>query len=147
MTNDTPSPGTPDSVQLFEFKMNNLTDVVCTTTNTIIIPDDSSALDWLHTTTDMITCTFLIPALQVIGGISNIAFIYMVFKLSRMHTITNFYLVNIAFADLVLGVLVPALYIATFFSSPITHDVQFTNPIFCYSAFFLGYTGYLGSVR
>ncbi|XP_072030676.1 kappa-type opioid receptor-like [Amphiura filiformis] len=126
--------------------MNNSSDTTCTIWNTIPIPDDNAALDWLHTSTDILTCTFVIPIIMVVGGLSNLAFIYMVAKLSRMKTITNFYLVNIALADLLLGVLVPGLYIASFFSSPITHDIPFDNKIFCYSAFLLSYFGYLASI-
>ena len=126
--------------------MNNSTDTTCTIWNTIFIPNDEAALDWLHSTTDVVISYIIIPIIIVIGGLSNLAFMYMVIKLPRMHTITNFYLVNIAFADLILGVVVPAMYISTFFLSPITHDIPFDNKIFCYSGFFLSYLGYLASM-
>ena len=127
--------------------MNDSAAFTCTEWNTIVVPDDHAASDWLHTTVDAITCTVIIPLIMIVGGLSNIAFIYMVARLPRMQTITNFYLINIAIADLLLGVIVPALYIAAFFASPVHHDIHERFRIeFCYVSFFLAYWGYLASV-
>lgn len=70
----------------------------------------------------------------------------MVARLRRMHTVTNIYLVVIAFADLLLGVFVPGLYIPSYHSSPVSHHIPFDNDAFCYGVFFTGDFGYLLSV-
>ena len=120
---------------------------MCTPWNTIPVPNQAAAENWIKSGVDILIAYYFVPVMIMVAGTGNLAFIFMVARLKRMHTITNFYLVNIAFADIILGVFAPSMFVYTFFSSPLNFDVPYpTDGVFCFIGYLCSYFGYLLSV-
>ena len=58
-------------------------------------------LDFLiYTNFEKVLITIVTPLILVIGVIANLAFIFVVFRVRRMRTVTNYYLLNLGVADI-----------------------------------------------
>ena len=119
----------------------------CRNTTTIPITNDAVAANWLYTETDKMIITFLIPITIVVGVTGNLAFLFMVSRLKRMHNVTNIYLANIAVADIILVSYSPIVYVLSYFTSPIVHHMPVENSAGCFIAFFLSNFGYTASIN
>ncbi len=118
----------------------------CFQWNTIHISDDAEANKWLHSETYKFIGTYFIPIIAIVCVTSNTSFIVMVMRLKRMHTITNWYLVNIAIADLILGLFPSVITLTSFYTSPFNNHMVLPEPYGCYVAYIVPYIGYLVSV-
>ena len=76
--------------------------VECLTNETLLvylIPEDQRS-EWFYTSWQVIVITILFPVISAFAVIGNSALIFVVVKIREMRTITNFYLGNLAVADL-----------------------------------------------
>ena len=98
----------------------------CSSESTIYITNEKDAAEWLYSSADVIFASIVVPCMMTLGFLSNSAFIYTVYRIPELRTITNAYLVNMAIADLIYielhGVLV---FVLSYSMSPIKGDVHF----------------------
>ena len=117
----------------------------CSKENTIFIPDNVSSLsDHLFTETDRIMITVLLPIVVTVGVLGNAAFLFMVKRLDRMHTLANMCLENIAVADIILLISGPPVYVWSYFASPIRNNMPILHGG-CFATFLISQIGYYAS--
>ena len=61
--------------------------------------NEAEALLELYSTFEVIAITVLMPIILSFGILSNAAFLFMLYRVPKMRTITNFYLANLAVSD------------------------------------------------
>ncbi|XP_038052787.1 nociceptin receptor-like [Patiria miniata] len=61
--------------------------------------NDATATKWYSTPTQVLLANIGIPAVLTIGIPANLAFLFMLYRVPRMRTVTNFYLANLAVSD------------------------------------------------
>ncbi|XP_033117987.1 thyrotropin-releasing hormone receptor-like [Anneissia japonica] len=65
------------------------------------ISTPAAAESLIYTHVDFIITAVIMPVLLVLGWITNGAFLFVVYRVKYMHTITNLYLVNLSISDVV----------------------------------------------
>ena len=61
---------------------------------------DNYVSEYLYTSSEQVMVTIVMPLIWLIGVAANLAFIFVVFRVRRMRTVTNYYLCNLAVADI-----------------------------------------------
>ena len=100
----------------------------------------------LYSTTENIFFVVGVPVLITIGLLTNAAFIFTVIRVKSMHTITNAYLMNVSFADLMFIIVGAGLYLFNYLSSPVRFDVPYKSWVGCTVAFGITYIMYSTSL-
>ena len=119
---------------------------VCTPWNTITLPNDAAAQSVLQNDLNLLIARVVLPIVTVIAFLSNVAFIFMVWRVTRMHTITNYYLINVATADLIFACVVSPMYAYCNGTSILYGNVPFSIPGSCFFMFGSGYITWYASV-
>ena len=90
--------------------------------------------------------TVCFPVILLFGVLGNCAFIYVVYKIKHMRTITNRYLVNLAIADVIflLAAIGPKLY--RYMKSPLDGDDSPLGAAGCIWTYFFGDMSYFASL-
>ena len=121
---------------------------VCTPRNTIQLPNDEVAETFLQNDLNLLIGRVVLPIVILIAFFSNFAFIYMVWRVSRMHTITNYYLINVAIADLIFACVVSPMYAYSTSTSVLYGNVPFNITGICLflfgSAWFTWFASVIG---
>ena len=73
----------------------------CSNDSTLYINNEKEAADLLYAPVEVVFASIIVPCMMAFGFLSNSAFIFTVCRTSKLRTITNAYLVNMAVADLV----------------------------------------------
>ena len=63
---------------------------------------DNQVANHLYSTTEIVLVTVIIPTVFVLGFVGNLVFVLSVIRVKTMRTMTNFYLTNLAAADLMI---------------------------------------------
>ena len=79
----------------------------------------------LYTQTDKFIITIVFPLIITLGVLANSAFLFTIARVREMRTLTNFYLTNLAFADLLFVVITAVNYFYKYTWSP---DFQRGSP-------------------
>ena len=79
----------------------------------------------LYTQTDKFMITIVFPLIITLGVLANSAFLFTIARVQEMRTLTNFYLANLAFADLLFVVITAVNYFYKYTWSP---DFQRGSP-------------------
>ena len=74
---------------------------------------------FLYNHVDKVVSTMVIPCVAVFGVISNVSFLIVVWRLKQMRNSTNFYLANLAVADMLFLVTASTHTILNYLDSPI----------------------------
>ena len=98
-----------------------------------LIQDQYSTVSWS-------VILIFVPLVAAFGVSSNFAFIFVVYRIKSMRTVTNIFLVNLALADSSILVTAFARYIGSYVNSPV-YDLGFSlGTVFgCVTANFLIY--------
>ena len=111
----------------------------------IPIVDDNAATTWLHSSTDRMLYTYIIPAVIALGLFGNISVLFVVARLSRMRTIVNLYLTNLAVVDIIfLWHIIFLTY--CHFVSPLSYNIPFKTQASCNLLYFITNTSYYCSI-
>ncbi len=86
------------------------------------------------------------PLTLFLGVLGNSAFIYVVFRVERMRTITNRYLLNLAVSDVVFLVAAIGSKLVKYASSPFDQDDSYLGPFGCVSLYFFTDLSYFASL-
>ncbi|XP_038054907.1 neuropeptides capa receptor-like [Patiria miniata] len=81
---------------------------------------------FLYSQIDIFFLTVFLPIVMVVGVLDNAAFIYVVLRIPRMHTVTNCYLVGLSVADIIFLVFAIGSRLWCYVRSPIVGD---DNPL------------------
>ncbi|XP_072016394.1 kappa-type opioid receptor-like [Amphiura filiformis] len=85
-----------------------------------IIDNADFVPDYLHyMPIDRYLINIIIPCVTIFGLICNIAFLFVVWRLQRMRTATNFYLANLALADIFFLITGSSNAVISYLSSPV----------------------------
>lgn len=90
--------------------------------NFTVITNEKEADKYAYTALHTLNVSAFLPIVLVIGVVSNCSFLFVVYRVKFMHTITGCYLANLSLADLtfLLAAIVPKL--VNFISTPIYPD-------------------------
>ena len=91
----------------------------------------SDAVLFIRHPFDEITKVFFQPITCIIGSLLNISFLFVVFRLKIMQTITNAYLVNLAISDLICLISNTVIDTMQYVISPIATDFGFLGTTGC----------------
>ena len=110
------------------------------------LSDEIAADERLWTEIEDLFFTIGLPIIMLIGSVGNFAFIFTVFRVKAMQTVTNAYLTNVAIADFVfIGFTCPT-YLVSYLKTPVRNDFLFPSVIGCAGSFGLSYFGYFASL-
>ncbi|XP_022109066.1 growth hormone secretagogue receptor type 1-like [Acanthaster planci] len=90
--------------------------------------------------------TFALPVIGTIGCLINASFLFVVFRIRRMRTITNAYLCNLAVSDILFLLTATVASSLQFHSSPVNFDKYRTGIAGCILFNFLIYTFFFASI-
>ena len=111
---------------------------------TLNLSNAFSAATILHTRANSLFTNAAIPIILIVGILGNFAFVFTVFRVSSMRTITNAYLVNMAVADIIF-VSTSVVTIIGYYASPVANDT-FASWVGCTIAWGLPYMLYFTSL-
>ena len=118
----------------------------CTEYNTLNITNSSVAIQLLYSDSERLVFSIVLPLILIFGVSCNSAFLFVVAKIKRLHTITNYYLVCIAIADITFVSISIGSYLVTFFSSPIRNNAAFESSFGCGFVFAITLAMYFDSM-
>ncbi len=118
----------------------------CTPLNTIPLLNETVADSLLQNDLNLMIGRYILPVVILIAFISNSSFIFMICRLTRMHTITNYYLISVAIADLIFTCITSSMYAFCTSSSRLYGNVPFRTPTACFLMFGSGYISWFASV-
>ncbi|XP_072033391.1 growth hormone secretagogue receptor type 1-like [Amphiura filiformis] len=107
---------------------------MCSNTSKILYVDMETAYKWIVTDSEFIMYAYVIPSIQLIGLIANIAFLYVIAKIPEMRSITNFFLANLAVSDILAITFVMWETLVHYHSTPIKVGNIWSNPQGCVSS-------------
>ncbi|XP_072021931.1 probable G-protein coupled receptor 34 [Amphiura filiformis] len=87
-----------------------------------------------------------LPVIFCVGVVGNLAFLFALFRVPVMRTVTNAYLANIAAADLLFVTWSCSTYSPPYFLNPVRNNVYWKSAIGCGVSFGLAYIGYFASI-
>ncbi|XP_072039005.1 neuropeptides capa receptor-like [Amphiura filiformis] len=86
----------------------------CNLSNSTILLTD---LQW--SSTEKVSILAILPTLMSIGDVTNLAFLYTVVTIPRMHTVANIYLANLAITDMLFVSQATISYVIVYLMTPI----------------------------
>ncbi|XP_041459280.1 neuropeptides capa receptor-like [Lytechinus variegatus] len=86
---------------------------------------------FLYQPGEVVLITIVMPIIWAIGAISNIAFIFVVARIRRMRTVTNYYLLNLALADIMFLCFAVGDKVGRYAASPIYNDQYGLKTVGC----------------
>ena len=101
---------------------------------------------YLYTTSEQTVNQILYPTILASGIISNSLFLVVCAFSSQMHTTTNFYLANLALADVTFLVVKLGEEIVQGYMSPIENDSRYFGNVGCIIVQFCGWFYYVASI-
>ena len=108
--------------------------------------DVDTAGNALYFTSEKIIIGIAMPCVLGIGVIANLAFLFVVFQVSYMRTTTNFYLANLAVADICFISLAVLEKMFAFSASPVSGDSAYSSSAGCICYAMTVYTTYFASI-
>ncbi|XP_072035423.1 neuromedin-U receptor 1-like [Amphiura filiformis] len=103
-------------------------------------------MKWQYSAGDTLIIGIGVPIVFSVGLCGNFAFLFVIARIKRMRTITNFYLGNIAIADMIFLTTASGFYLSSFAKSSLIEDTIFESSIGCTLNFLPCMTGYFGSM-
>ena len=93
------------------------------------------AYSWMFSRSEIRILTIGLPIALVTGVLGNGVFLFVVARVKRLHNITNFYLANLAVADISFVISSAGASIYSYLDSPVRHDIPFQSSFGCVLAF------------
>ena len=104
----------------------------CVDNNTILLTPNET-VHFIYSSASTIFATVGIPIVTILGLFNNFAFLFAIYRVPQMRTITNFYLANLALADAGFLVMNALRYLWTYaVNKPIDAEEAWENPIGCF---------------
>ena len=98
----------------------NSTEETCTPNLTVLnLTDDETLYDSIYTPMEWYIYMIVYPCILIFGITTNLSFLFVVIRVPYMHNITNFYLCNLAIADLLYVVVTVVGQMTQYLRSPL----------------------------
>ncbi|XP_072046370.1 neuromedin-U receptor 2-like [Amphiura filiformis] len=94
----------------------------CTPQSTINLTSPEDTLAVLYNTFDTILVTVIMPFIMIVGHIGNFGFLFVMFRVKPMRTVTNFYLTHLAVSDICFLSIAVGEKLWRYFLTPVTFD-------------------------
>lgn len=104
------------------------------------------ASTFLYQPGETVLITIVMPIIWAIGAISNSAFIFVVARIRRMRTVTNYYLLNLAVADIMFLCFAVGDKVGRYIASPIYNDQYGLKTAGCVLLNYFVQLSYYGSI-
>ncbi|XP_072028904.1 neuromedin-U receptor 2-like [Amphiura filiformis] len=115
--------------------------------NYTYLEDAERALDeYRWSGADAFITKVILPIVVSIGVLGNLAFLFTVARVSRMRTVTNYYLVNLAVADMLFLLITMSAQIHKYRRAQLRGSVPYTSEVGCWGAIFPIFLSYFTSV-
>ncbi len=118
----------------------------CNVGTLLDLSDVDTARKYLFTPLEDLFFTIVLPVVLGTCLIGNCAFLFTVFRVKSMSTVTNTYLSHVAMADIMFVTLSVVGYCHAYFQSPVRNDVQFRSFFGCMLQFLFVLTTYFVSL-
>ena len=129
--------------------MENLLHPFCNFNNSWIW-NEADIIIYLRTDIDIILPLYIRPILTAIGLLTNFAFLFVLYRIPNMRTVTNFYLANLAVADAVILVSTTGYYLWEYLSSSVYKGIVDGSTVVCKyllnTLLFISYFAYFAAV-
>ncbi|XP_072025368.1 neuropeptides capa receptor-like [Amphiura filiformis] len=117
----------------------------CTVNNTITLTYNET-LGNIYSRRDVIFVIIVIPIIALFGLVTNSSFLFVLYRIDSMRTVTNFYLGNLAVADACALIFITSKHVWTYMvNSTIQKGIPWKSPIGCL-LLYLSYVVYYTSV-
>ena len=93
--------------------------------------NEADTIIYLRTEIDIIIPLYIRPILTVIGLLANSAFLFVLYRIPNMRTVTNFYLANLALADGIILVSATGYYLWEYLSSSVYKGIVDGSTVVC----------------
>ena len=108
----------------------------------------SGALERLQwSDTEKLLYQVILPIIIVVGVLANLAFVFTIIRVKRMQTSTNYYLANLACADLLYLMILLCTRIHAFRHSPFRENIPYMSRNSCWGSIFPIFLCYFASVE
>ncbi|XP_072024181.1 neuromedin-U receptor 2-like [Amphiura filiformis] len=115
--------------------------------NFTLVEDAESALDrFLWNGVDELLTKVILPVVVCVGVLGNLAFLFTVARISRMRTAINYYLINLAVADIMFLLITMSGQIDLYTRSQFRGSVPYISVVGCWSNVFIVFLSYFASV-
>ena len=117
----------------------------CSNDSKLYINTDEDVAEILYSAGESVLSGIIVPCIVVVSFLSNSTFIYTVYRVTELRTITNAYLVNMAVADIIYVEICGTLYhVFPYMVSPLKGNVHY-GQIECITRSLVGVTGFYTS--
>ena len=110
------------------------------------LTDVKTAENALYSTPEKIIIGIAMPCVLIVGLAANLAFLFVIYRVSDMRTTTNFYLAHLAVSDIIFLTVAVLDKVVALVSSPISGDTSFSSSVGCSCYAMTVYITYLGSI-
>ena len=97
------------------------------------------AIEMLYTTPERILILGVFPVIIIIGLLGSVGFMVVIYKMDDMKTLTNFYLGNLAAADLSFIIVTAVRYLWFYINSPVRIEIPYRSSFGCMMSLFITY--------
>ena len=109
--------------------------IVCTEENTLVFSTHEIASKWILTDIEETGFLAFFIIIAIVGLVGNFSFIYAVAKVQKLRINVNFYLINLAVADVIFLSFTAVYYIAMLLHSSVKENMPFDGPASCFLMF------------
>lgn len=110
------------------------------------LTNSASAKNALYSTSEKIIIGIAMPCVLGIGVIANLAFLFVIFRVSYMRTTTNFYLAILALSDICFLSVTILEKMTAYTASPVSGDSRFESSVGCVFYAMTVYIAYFSSL-
>ncbi len=101
---------------------------------------------WLFTPGDTVIITVIIPIILGLGVITNSTFLFVIYRVPKLRSVTSIYLAHLALADLLFLILSAIYHIWRYVGSSMVPHTPFVNSAGCGCFITVTNTGYFSSI-
>ncbi|XP_033627301.1 kappa-type opioid receptor-like [Asterias rubens] len=107
---------------------------------------EETVSEWLFTPADTIIITVIIPIILGLGVITNATFLFVIYRVPKLRSVTSIYLAHLALADLLYLIMSAFYHIWRYASSPMVPHTPFMGSAGCGCFITVTNTGYFASI-
>ena len=114
--------------------------------NTSVYPTQSEVMSARHTPATRIIISSVLPIVAILGVILNAVFLFVIYRVPKMRTVTNLYLTQLSICDISYLVVTTTRFVRDYFLSP-EYDFEQPTTTGCHTFDFLIYFFYFSGVH